>query len=134
MQKMDELAKSIGAASAADLLRLTAINTPAVALSVPRDAGDRLPRTEIRKPYLNPFERDSKIYASKSLKSAEWFKRAQKDGWTPEQCHHKNLLKTWLNRGMQPLYDPAAEHTKLVKQEEAQGVVYSRTRRAKPAS
>src|SRR5690349_10074629 len=70
VRKMDELAKSIGAASAAELLSLTAGKAQAVTLPVPADAEDRLPRTGIRKPYLNPFEQDSKIYAAKSLKSA----------------------------------------------------------------
>jgi hypothetical protein len=130
LRRMDEIARELGAASAAEVLRLA--NAKQRGTPVPVETAGRLPRSGIRKPYLNPFERDSTIYSAKSLKAADWFKRAQTEGWTAEQCHYKRLLVSWKSHGMKSLYDdPKQEYEKLLRQEEESGVVYSRTRRVK---
>lgn len=133
LRRMDEIARELGVSSAVEVLQLA--NAQQRGVPMPVDIGSKLPRSGIRKPYLNPFERDSTIYSAKSLKAAEWFKRAQTKGWTAEQCHYKRLLVSWKSHGMKPLYDdPKQEYEKLLRQEDESGVVYSRTRRAKAVS
>lgn len=129
LRRMDELAREAGASSAAEILQRAAAQQGGV--EAPAVTQPRKLRTDVRKPYLDPYDANSGIYAAKNLSETEWFKRAQAKGWTMQQCHYKHLADTWKSRGMKPLYDPVERHAQLVQQELAAGVVYSRGRKSK---
>lgn len=89
-----------------------------------RQSDERRPRTGVRRPYMNPFDAHSGIYAfppNHPEKIPHWAKQALNKGWTKEEMHYKNLAGAWARRNMSPLYDPVARHGELQAVEAAKG-------------
>lgn len=86
--------------------------------------GSRLPRTAVRRPYMNPFDAQSGIYAfppNHPEKIPAWAKQAIAQGWEKEEMHYKRLAAAWAKRNMPRLYDPVARHSELQAEEAAKG-------------
>jgi len=86
--------------------------------------GARLPRTGVRRPYMNPFDAESGIYAFPPThpdKMPEWAKQALAQGWEKEEMHYKKLAAAWAKRNMPKLFDPVARHSELQAEEAAKG-------------
>lgn len=84
----------------------------------------RLLRTSVRRPYMNPFDAQSGIYAfppNHPEKMPEWAKQALAQGWEKEEMHYKRLAAAWAKRNMPQLYDPVARHSELQAEEAARG-------------
>ncbi|MFL9948923.1 hypothetical protein PQR68_23305 [Paraburkholderia agricolaris] len=89
-----------------------------------RPADARLPRTGVRRPYMNPFDAQSGIYAfppNHPEKMPDWARQALNQGWRKQDMHYKNLAGAWAQRGMPQLYDPIARHDELKALEAANG-------------
>lgn len=111
-----------------ELAREAGLDEKAVARLVSSKAeqasGSRLPRTGVRRPYMNPFDPQSGIYAfppNHPDKMPDWAKQALAQGWEKEEMHYKNLAAAWAKRNMRRLYDPMARHGELQAVEEAKG-------------
>lgn len=88
-------------------------------------ASYRVPRTGIRRPYMNPFDEQSGIYAfppNHPEKMPQWAKDAMNNGWSKNEMHYKNLADAWQKRNMKALYDPIKRHNDLQAAELEKGV------------
>lgn len=86
--------------------------------------GSRRLRTAVRRPYMNPFDVQSGIYAfppNHPEKMPDWAKEAIAQGWEKEEMHYKKLAAAWTKRNMPRLYDPVARHSELQAEEAAKG-------------
>lgn len=84
----------------------------------------RLLRTSVRRPYMNPFDAQSGIYAfppNHPEKMPEWAKQALAQGWEKDELHYKKLAAAWAKRNMPKLFDPVARHSELQAEEAARG-------------
>ncbi|MCX9158536.1 hypothetical protein OPU71_20630 [Niveibacterium sp. 24ML] len=94
--------------------------------------GARLPRTAVRRPYMNPFDPQSGIHAfppNHPEKIPEWARQAISQGWEKEEMHYKKLAAAWAKRNMPQLYDPVARHSDLQAEEAAKGA-YQRKKKS----
>lgn len=121
LAEMESIAKSVGLGSATDLLKLVARGPAAAA------PDGKTPRAGLRKPYMDPYDPDSGIFALTHLHELpEWARRAVANGWTKPEFHYKRIGAAWKARGITPAYDPIARHKELMHKELDETVVYQR--------
>ncbi|MCB4359607.1 hypothetical protein [Quatrionicoccus australiensis] len=71
----------------------------------------------LRKPYLNPFDASSPLYALSTKRHGhslpDWADALVKQGWTLDELHYKNHAKALEKRGITPLYDAEQRYSRL---------------------
>ena len=125
--EMERLAKSVGFDSVQDLMKVVAKSSrpPVVVNDV------RAPRAGLRKPFMNPLDPHSGIYALTHLHDLpEWAQACVDKGWSKDELHYKRIASSWSARGIEPLFDPVARHAELVKQEIESAVKFQRPKKA----
>lgn len=124
-QQMSEMAKSLGLESPAELMKFI---KPGAVEAAPKTKfirqGSRVPRTSIRKPYMDPFDPQSDIHALPHMHPLlPWAQRCIDQGWSKEELHYKRIKAAWQARGLPELYDPIERHAALIAAELADGTM-----------
>lgn len=74
--------------------------------------------TNIRKPYLNPFDAESPLYALSTKRHGQslpqWAADLVAQGWELEELHYKNHAEALAKRGIAPAYDAEERYQRLV--------------------
>lgn len=114
LAKLDALAREQGYGSAEELLQKARGETARRSPSLGRQ-----PRSELRKPYLDPLDPDPKeLFAlSKTLPEnrPEWVKRALERGFTLDDLRYKNHAAACMRLGLPQLYDAREKFAELSK-------------------
>lgn len=115
LEKLEALAREQGFAGVDDLLKQA--RGEAARRSAPPPG--RQPRSELRKPFLDPLDPDTKeLYAlSKTLPEnyPAWVKRALERGFTLDELRYKNHAAACRRLGLTPLYDAQDKFNELAK-------------------
>lgn len=115
LARLEALAREQGYASVEDLLRKA--RGDAARRTVPPPG--RQPRSELRKPYLDPLDPDPKeLFAlSKTLPAnyPQWVKRAMERGFTLDELKYKNHAAGCRRLSLTPLYDAHQKFSELAK-------------------
>jgi hypothetical protein len=115
LEKLEALAREQGYAGVEDLLQKA--RGEAARRSAPPPG--RQPRSELRKPYLDPLDPDPKeLYAlSKTLPEnyPQWVKRALDRGFVLDELKYKNHAAACRRLGLQQLYDAHQKFQELAK-------------------
>ncbi len=127
LAEMERLAKSVGFDSVQDLMKLV---TKSSRSSV-STTDVRAPRAGLRKPFMNPLDPHSGIFALTHLHDLpDWAQACVDKGWSKDELHYKRIAAGWSARGIEPLFDPIARHAELVKKEIENSVVFQRPKKA----
>lgn len=72
----------------------------------------------IRKPYLNPFDAESPLYALSTKRFGQslpqWAADLVGQGWTLDELHYKQHAAALAKRGITPVYDAEERYNRLV--------------------
>lgn len=113
--ELDIIARNAGAKNTRDLIaKLDGAPRPDRTKPGRKKGGAK----EVRKPYMNPFDPDSALYAlAEHHPKPAWVADLLKRGWTKSELHYAQHKQALAARGEPILYDAPKRHKALVAAE-----------------